>query len=184
MRSLLSSIILLSAFGLAELAVCAQAPPQSMPMGGMGSEPTSRITAQVPGPLLISFGSRTAEWTQAALAALPHTTVTVYNEHARANQSYSGVPLMDLLARVGVPTDPHGKQLRLYLEAVGSDGYIAVYSMAEVNPALHNATVIVADSLEGKPIAAEGPFKLISTADRRPARWVRNLAAIRVLTAE
>jgi len=32
--------------------------------------------------------------------------------------------------------------------AQGSDGYEAVYSLAEVTPELHNTTVIVADTLE------------------------------------
>jgi hypothetical protein len=44
--------------------------------------------------------------------------------------------------------------------------------------------VIVADSENGSPIAADGPLKLVATGENRPARWVRNLAAIRVMTAE
>jgi len=44
--------------------------------------------------------------------------------------------------------------------------------------------VIVADSENGKPIAADGPFKLVSTRETRPARWVRNLVAVRVLAAQ
>jgi hypothetical protein len=136
------------------------------------------------GPLKISFGDKSAEWTPATLAALPHKTVTVFNEHAKANQSYSGVPLIDLLTRLGVPDKPHGKDLRLYLLAEGSDGYEAVYSVAEVNPDVHSATVIVADTLDGKPLADSGPLQLVATGEKRPARWVRNLVAVRVLTAQ
>jgi hypothetical protein len=136
------------------------------------------------GPLKIVFGDKSAEWTPAALAALPHKTFTVCNVHVGANQTYSGVPLIDLLARLGVPAKPHGKDLRLYLVAEGSDGYKAVYSVAEVNPDVHDATVIVADSLDGKALAGSGPLMLVATGEKRPARWVRNLVAIRVLTAE
>lgn len=135
------------------------------------------------GPLKIAFGEKSAEWTPAALAALPHKTVTVYNEHVKACQTYTGVPLIDLLTRLGVPDKPHGKDLRLYLVAEGSDGYKAVYSVAEVNPDVHGATVIVADALDGKPLGDSGPMQLVATGEKRPARWVRNLVAIRVLTA-
>jgi hypothetical protein len=49
---------------------------------------------------------------------------------------------------------------------------------------VHDGTVLVADSEDGKPIADDGPLKLVATGEKRPARWVRNLVAIRVLTAE
>ena len=53
------------------------------------------------GPLKITFGDKTVEWTSPSLGALPHTTITVYNEHAKSNQTYSGVPLIDLLTPMG-----------------------------------------------------------------------------------
>lgn len=140
--------------------------------------------ALVPAPLKITFGDKSATWTPAQLSAMPQTTVTVYNEHTKANEIYTGVPLIDLLTKLGVPATPHGKELRLYLVAVGSDDYEAVYAVAEVNPSLHDATVIVADTENGKPLASDGPLKLIDSREKRPARWVRNLAAVRVLSAE
>ncbi len=136
------------------------------------------------GVLRVSFGGKSTDWTADKLAALPHKSVTVHNEHAKADQTYSGVPLMDLLTRLGVSAKPHGKDLGFYLVAAGSDGYQAVYSMAEVNPDVHDATVIVADAQDGKPITAEGPLKLVATRETRPARWVRNLVAIRVSAAQ
>ena len=83
-----------------------------MPMG----EQTSGITAQVPAPaetLKITFGDKSATLTVATLAGLPHVTVTVYNQHTKANETYSGVPLIALLAPLGVSEHPHGKDLRL-----------------------------------------------------------------------
>jgi hypothetical protein len=99
-RAIASFAIFLLALGAVPLAAPAQARSQkpTMPLGGTGAQPFSAITAQIPGPLLISFGSHSAEWTQAALAALPHQTVTVYNEHTKAQETYSGVPLIGLLA--------------------------------------------------------------------------------------
>jgi len=120
-------------------------------MGGMSPAHGMSKPSIPAGPLKIVFGDKSAEWTPATLAALPHQTVTVINSHTKASLTYSGVPLIDLLKQLGVPGKPMGKQLRLYLVAQGSDGYEAVYSLAEVTPELHNTTVIVADTLGGNP---------------------------------
>lgn len=161
------------------------APHESMPMGKTRAMPRMEPTKQPPvptGPLKITFAGKTAEYTPTALAALPHVTLTVFNEHAKANQTYTGVPLIGLLTRLGVPDKPHGKDLRLYFVAEGSDGYGAVYSVAEANPDVHGGTVIVADTVDGKPIT--GGLQLVAAGEKRPARWVRALVAIRVMSAD
>lgn len=135
-------------------------------------------------PLTLTFGPRSVSFTPAQFAALPHSTLTFYNGHTKADEVYSGVPLVDLLARIDVPTDPRGRQLLLYLVAEGADGYKVVYSLAEVIPTIHDATVFVADTEDGKTIpVAEGPFKLVDSREVRPARWVHNLIALRVQSA-
>lgn len=154
-----------------------------MPMGEMGEMHTHK-PAPPAGPLVITCAGKSATWTAATLAALPHTTVSVYNEHTKASESYAGVPLIDLLVKLGVPDKPRGKQFQIYLVAAGSDGYEVVYSLGEITPDVHDATVLVADSENGKPIVGDGPLKLVATREKRPARWVRNLVAVRVLTAE
>ena len=190
MRSSGYAAIFLGLIGVAAIAAQAQGRQPSIPaspmghMGDMDSEATGRITAQIPAPLKITFGDKSATWTPAALAALPHTTVTVYNDHTKANETYAGVPLIDLLTLLGVAEKPSGKELRLYVVAVGSDDYEVVYSLGEVLPYVHDATVIVADSVDGKPLTDSGPLQLVATREKHPARWVRNLVAIRVLSAE
>jgi hypothetical protein len=174
------------------MSVCAamgqggQSQTQAMPMGGMDmSHGMDHGKALVPaGPLKITFGDKSAEWTPEKLAALPHKTITVFNEHAKANQTYSGVAVMDLLKPLGVPAAPHGKNLELCFVAEGSDGYGAVYAVAEANPDVHDGTVMVADAMDGKALADDGPLKLVATGEKRPARWVRNLVAIKVKAAE
>jgi hypothetical protein len=136
------------------------------------------------GPLKIALGDKSSEWTAATLAALPHKTVTVHNEHTKADETYSGVQLIDLLTPLGVNGKPRGKDLRLYVVAVGADDYEVVYSIGEVTPDVNNSTVIVADTENGKALADDGPLKLVATGEKRPARWVRNLVAIRVMAAE
>lgn len=117
----------------------------------------------------------------ADLKAMPRTTVTVHNEHSKADETYIGVRVADLLVKMGAPL---GKELRgialsSYLVVAGSDGYGAVIALADVDPSFHPGEVIVADTMNGQPLDAKsGPFKLVVTEDKRPARWVRNLVYI------
>lgn len=185
-RSVLKAV-LAPAFGLATISLCAQAPasvPSQAPDGQAGEMHHGTHPPVPAGPLKITFGDKSAEWTPATLAPLEHKTITVFNEHEKINQTFSGVPLIELLKPLGVPDKPRGKDFRLYLVAEGSDGYQVVYSLGEVTPDVHDATIIVADSLEGKPLAGTGPLQLVATGEKRPARWVRNLVAIRVMTAQ
>ena len=149
-----------------------------------GQEMAMSKPAPPAGPLKISFADNSAEWTAATLVALPHKTITLYNEHAKVSQTFSGVELIDLLKPLGVPDKPHGKEFRLYMVAEGSDGYQVVYSVGEVTPDVHDATILVADAMDGKALAGTGPVQLVATGEKRSARWVRNLVAIRVKTAE
>lgn len=157
--------------------------PMGQDMGGMKMDGMKKPSTPG-GPVTITYGDKSAVFTPADLAAMPQTTVTVLNSHTKANETYTGVPLMDLLTKVGVPAKPMGKQFRIYLVAIGSDGYEVVYSLGEVSPDTHDATVIVADTENGKPLADDGPLKLIASREKMPSRWVRNLVAVKVLTAE
>jgi hypothetical protein len=176
---------MMSAAGLFTARLGAQNQPQPAKMdqmSGMNMDKGMAMSSIPAGPLKITFGDKSAEWTPATLAPLPHQTVTVINNHTKASETFSGVLLIDLLQRLGLPAKPEGKELRHYFVAVGSDGYEAVYSLAEVAPELHNGTVIVADSKDGKPLAGSGPLQLVTTGDKALVRCVRNLVAIRVLT--
>jgi hypothetical protein len=116
----------------------------------------------------------------AEFCALPHVTVTVHNAHANADETYSGVPLAVLLAKLDAPLGEHlrGKALANCIVASGSDGYSVVLSIAEVDPSIHGGDVLVADMCDGKPLAKSGPFQLIVSEDKRTARWVHNLVSI------
>lgn len=120
--------------------------------------------------------------------AFHHTTITYHNAHTNADETYSGVPLSDLLANYGVPLgkDLRGKALSLYIVAAGSDNYKVVLSLAEIDPAFHPGDALVADSMNGKSLlsAGSGPFKLVVTEDKRPARCVYDLVTIDLRSAE
>ncbi len=140
-------------------------------------------TRQQPSNVLkVTFGDKSQEFTAQDLAALEHRTIDVVNGHTKASEHYAGVLLSTLLTKVGVPDKPHGRDFRMYVLAEGADGYQVVYSLGEVNPDVHDGTVIVADALGNAKLGDSGPLQLVATGEKRPARWVRNLVSIRVLT--
>ena len=118
------------------------------------------------------------------LAAYKHVTVTVHNAHTNADETYSGVPIDLVLMAAHAPTgsELRGKALTTGVVARGSDGYEALFSLAEIDPAFHSGQVIVADARDGKPLTDDGPLRIIATEDARPARWVRNLVALTVIS--
>jgi hypothetical protein len=115
--------------------------------------------------------------------ALPHKTVSVFNAHSKTNEEYSGVALTDLLAKVGVPLGEkvRGKLFLTGIIAEGTDNYQVLYALAEVDPSIHAGEVLVADSVDHHKLEKDGAFKMVSTEEKRPARWVRNLASITVI---
>jgi len=127
-------------------------------------------------------------WVKAAeLKAMARKTVTVHNMHSNADETYEGVEVAELLRKYGAPLgkELHGSALAYYVIARGLDGYEAVLSLGEVDPSFHPGEVIVADTMNGKPLDAKnGPFKLVVTEDKRPARSVRNLVGLRLKAAQ
>ncbi len=98
------------------------------------------------------------------------------NGHSGKEESYTGARLSDVLVKAGAKL---GKEtLHGYAVAKGTDGYWVLYSGEGLVGAVHAGEVIVATSLDGKPLGAEGALKLVSTEDKKPERWVRNLASV------
>jgi hypothetical protein len=136
--------------------------------------------------LTLTIDGKATTLSVADLQAMPQKTVTVHNEHLKVDETYTGVALGDLLAKYGFPVDKttHQKMLRSYIKAEGTDKYWVLYSLTEIEPSEHNADIIVATTLGGRPLGEDGQLKLVSSADKKPQRWVRNLTAITVKTAE
>lgn len=124
--------------------------------------------------------------TAAELSKMPRLAVDVRNPHVEKPEHYEGVRLSDLLAKAGVPLGEklRGRALASYLIVQASDGYAVVYSIAEIDPAINDNHIILADTMNGKPLDEhEGPFKIVAPGEKRPARWVRMVTAFRVESA-
>ena len=138
----------------------------------------------------LSLGDKTLTLTIADVAALPHETVTVTNGHTNASETYSGVPIFALLARLGVPFEKSNEHtlLKTCIVAEGTDGYRVIASVYETLATIRGTSAIVADSLstpEGpKPLTTDGAFKLIIPGDKRPQRWVQNLKSLTFKTLD
>lgn len=154
-----------------QLALVAQQMEHSAP-----STPSTQLTIK-------TYEGKTLNFSPAELAALPHKQVSVFNAHNKTNETYSGVLLADLLGKAGVPLGEsvRGKLFMIGIVAEGMDNYSVLYSLAEVDPSIHTGDVIVADMLNGEKLGKDGAFKMVSSEEKRPARWVRNLTLISVV---
>lgn len=134
----------------------------------------------------VTLGDRSLTLDAAAIAAMPHETVTVINGHTKASETYTGVPIAAILAKLGLPFEKANEHtlLRTYFVAEGTDGYRVLLSTYETLAAIREKSVIVADSLDGRPLANDGAFKLVIPGDTRPQRWVQNLKSISFKTIE
>ena len=148
------------------------------------------VSAQVPSqgtaaaPLSIAGDVRTPlSILPAELKAMPRTTVEVKDEDGRPVK-YEGVLVGELLKRAGATLggDMRGNAMTTYVLASASDGYQVLFSLAELDPAFTSSEVIVADTIDGKPLFDyQGPFRIVSPRDARPARSIRMLQRLDVV---
>lgn len=92
----------------------------------------------------------------------------------------SGVLLSDALAGCGVSmgVHPRGRSPVEYILIEGADGYVALFSKAELDPIFTESSVLLADRKDGKPLPPEeGPWRVIVPADHLRSRWVRQVRA-------
>lgn len=126
---------------------------------------------------------QTATLSSADIAALPHVKLTVTIEGKTT--AYDGVPLTQLLARVGAPSGKglHGPALRDVVLVGGRDGYAAAIALAETDPGFRKDQILLADRADGQPLAETvGPYRLVVEGDLRAARCVRMVTSIEVRT--
>ena len=131
-------------------------------------------------------GKAPATLSLADVQAMPQRTLVVHNGHSNVDETYSGVGLSDLLAKYGLTVEGTGakKVYHSYVRAEGTDGYWVLYSASELEAGLHMGDAIAAIGLNGKPLEADGAFKIVAGAEKRPARWVKNLKSLTIVTVK
>jgi len=141
-----------------------------------GSSAVLRVAGNVATPLSLSAND---------LKALPRRTLKVLNPHEKKEETYEGVAVQELLRRAGVPQNEklRGSAMATYVLAEAADGYSVLYSLAELDSDFQDSEVIVADTMNSLPLGEkQGPFKMVAPHDKRPARWIRMLQSLTVVT--
>jgi hypothetical protein len=97
------------------------------------------------------------------------------------------VSLAILLSTAGVQLGDklRGPRMTEALLVEAADGYKVVLALAEVGPAFAVREIILADKRDGKPLdARKGPFRIVAPGDKRAARWVRQVTALRLIAVK
>lgn len=124
---------------------------------------------------------RSVELTPSLLADSTREQV-VATSHGKTAR-YEGYNLREVLKAAGVDSVEglRGKQLTGYLTVTATDGYKVVFGLAELDPTLGNTQVLLVNAQDGQPLDdSDGPWRLVVADDVRPARWVRQVASIRM----
>jgi DMSO/TMAO reductase YedYZ molybdopterin-dependent catalytic subunit len=152
------------------LAFAAHGAEPAVPASGA---PTIRVLMQGKPALTID---------PAMLSTMPHVT-TRAAAHDEKPSEWRGVALRDILLRAGVSIDQplRGKALATFVRVTATDHYQVIFGLADLDPTLGNTPVMLADERDGKSLSTDGPFRLVVSSDKRPARWVRNVATIEVV---
>jgi DMSO/TMAO reductase YedYZ molybdopterin-dependent catalytic subunit len=113
---------------------------------------------------------------------LPRTAVKAM-DHGGTTVTFEGVPARELLKLVSAPAghELRGQQLTLYVVAEGGDGYKVAYALPEFDPDFTDGVILIADRKNGAALPPkEGPLRMVVPWEKRQARWVRQLTALRL----
>ena len=134
--------------------------------------------------LVVTVDGKAMTFTVAELKAMPQSTLTAKNGHTSVDETYLGVSVGELLAKCGFAFDSKTAKrvYHSYVRAEGTDGYWVLFSASELMPMLRETGSVIALGVNGKPLGDEGEFKIVIAGEKRPARWVRNLRSLTVVT--
>ncbi len=119
----------------------------------------------------------------AARSAVPRTSVSGTDPDASV-ATYDGVALADIVRAAGAKVGDavRGSAARAYVVVHASDGYVAVFSLAELRGAENRCTPILADARDGMPLAAAvGPLRVVAPCDLTHARWVHGVVSLSIV---
>ena len=127
-------------------------------------------------------GGKQTVLTRADIEALEHVKVTTGAAGAAA--MFEGVAVKALLekAGVGLGESMKGKRMASCLLVEAADGYNVVLALPELDPAFTDKQVVLAFLKNGKPLDdKEGPYRIVIPDEKRMARWVRQVTALKIV---
>jgi len=130
-------------------------------------------------------GEKATVLTRADLEVLPHVKVTTTK--AGTSTVFEGVALEAALEKAGVQFGEslRGKRLASCLLVEAADGYRAVIALPEIDPAFTDKQTVLAFLKDGKPLDdKERPYRLVIPDEKRMARWVRQVTALKIVDVQ
>jgi hypothetical protein len=136
----------------------------------------------VPAVLLHGHLDRPAELTVQQLRQLPcHRAEVSFDCRTSGPQrhSFEGPRLWDVLCAAKPRLESATRKARLghLLTVTGADGHFAVLSWAEIDPEFSGQRILLATSIDGRPLDASGP-QLVVPEDSCGARYVSGITAV------
>ncbi|MFP7657213.1 MULTISPECIES: molybdopterin-dependent oxidoreductase [Chryseobacterium] len=123
-----------------------------------------KVSGEVAHPLDLSLSD---------LSKMPRKDAVLRDKDG-SSHTFTGVPVMEVLERAGIPSGKalHGAEnLSKYVLIKCSDGYQVLFSLAELDASIQDKNVIIADTVDGKPLPKEkGPLRIIAEGEKKPAR--------------
>ena len=140
---------------------------------------------QPPATITVSgVSGRTVTLSAVDLSKLPQQTVNT-TDHGTPT-TFEGVLLSGVLGKVDTPTGEkfHSTAASYYLQVEARDGYKSVFAWAEVDPSFMDKALYLVTKRDGKALSdKDGPFELIAPGEKRGARWVRQVSALKIKQA-
>ncbi|MHB1170145.1 MAG: molybdopterin-binding protein [Longimicrobiales bacterium] len=168
-RARITSFVVLVVAALAPSLVVAQ---QRVPCPV--AEPGALVLyGDIPEPITLSA---------AELAALPQVTVTG-TAHDGAATTYAGPTVGSILARADLPGGAalRGPEMLRYVVVEAVDGYRALFALAEFDSMYNPQVPILTLQQSDGPLDEDaGLFQIIAPDEERHARWVRQVACLRI----
>ncbi|WP_353721229.1 molybdopterin-dependent oxidoreductase [Dyadobacter sp. 676] len=137
---------------------------------------TLSVTGEVTTPLELKIQD---------LAAMKQIARKVKDRDGKEHE-FKGVALIEILQKAGVTTGAklRGENLTKYALITAADGYKVLYALAEIDPEFTDQVILLATEKDGQPLpAGEGPFRIITPNDKKPARWIREVRSIKIAFA-
>jgi len=123
---------------------------------------------------------------RAEIEALPHLKFTAAGK-SDVPELYEGATVKSVLEKAGVTFGDSlkGKRLATCLLVEASDGYKVVFALPEFDPAFTDKQIVLVFLRNNKPLDdKEGPYRLVIPDEKRMARWVRQVATLKMANVQ